>query len=373
MLRLSGRVRLPYDPYSGTGGAAPREALTPSQRSRVSQAAPVVQVDELMQRAREVSHRLTLAQTGRLLKEEGLWEAKLEEAPAHMEDDERNDEEERQGENDATVSFSDALGVLSRRASHHALESQAEVARQHARLLSQAASGSTLVPMSTEPVSKANAQRSRSAHGIHGKGAAQELQELHARSAGKAYRQAVSEMTEAFTPAAADGPTALVARHERPSSSPNIRIAQGPPGSPPQGRGLPLGASYGYDAAAHAGMAFASGAGAAAKRRDVGKPLIATNTGSSAYSQHGRSSKDTSNGSLKYPVAVLPDELPLPTYREPEKRPRSQVAAWMPSGKSFSTVSNNIIANKSKVYRSAKVASVNVPLNHYNKLHLNQL
>ena len=243
-----------------------------------------------------------------------------------------------------------------------------------------------------------------------GKHAAAELRKLSARSSGNQYRTDVAALDAEMTvpsaardidttrmrsriqgksvsartvsvSASAGRSTTSATTSARPfgtSSKPNyisvhsrIRSA-GPasPGSPPQGFGLALGASYGYEASA--ASAFAKGAGAAARKRDVGKPLIPTNTSrSDTRAGHGR----RMNANFNYIVPSFVEEAstPQPTYREPEKLKGPRAAAWMPSGGSAKTISNNVIANKSKVYRAAKVCLTKVPLNHYNKLHLASL
>lgn len=452
VLRLSGRVSLPYDPYSGTGGAMPHEALSPSLRSRISDESPAVRIDELTQKAREVSQRLCLAQQGGVFEgseeeeasggEEGAEEWKR--APSAVEQDRQQElhelevlgQEQGQPERDAdaTVSFSDALGALSQHASYHALQTKAEAARQHARMLSQMASGSTALAISTK--AQTRVQRTQSAKGARaaaegappqrpasasqpqsqnmkqmtGKQAAAELRKLSARSSGNQYRTDVAALDAEMTvpsaardidttrmrsriqgksvsartgtvSASAGRSTTSATTSARPfgtSSKPNyisvhsrIRSA-GPasPGSPPQGFGLALGASYGYEASA--ASAFAKGAGAAARKRDVGKPLIPTNTSrSDTRAGHGR--RMNANFSYIVPSFVEEASTPQPTYREPEKLKGPRAAAWMPSGGSAKTISNNVIANKSKVYRAAKVCLTKVPLNHYNKLHLASL
>ena len=245
----------------------------------------------------------------------------------------------------------------------------------------------------------ASQSQSQNATQMTGSQAAAALLELFTSSSGSKYRADVAALDAAMTvpgdagesnitrmrnrrqrhgsarPAGRFNTSAAPSTSTGTSSKPNYisvhsRIrSSGPasPGSPPQGFGLALGASYGYEA--KAATAFARGAGAAAQKRDVGKPLIPTYT-SRTDAGHGR----RMNANFSYITPRFPeDEGMQPTYRVPEKPRGPLAAAWMPSGGSTKTISNNVIANKSKVYRAAKVCLTRVPLNHYNKLHLANL
>jgi len=446
VLRLSGRVTLPFDPYSGAGGAMPHEALSPSLRLRMSDESPAIRIDELTRKAREVTQRLAMARNGSLFAQEGEegggrreWEFEhsAEEQERQLELGEvevLGQEREQEHAADASVSFSDALGALSQHASYHALQTTAEAARHHARMLSQMASGSTALAIPTK--SQAQTMRTQSARSARAASsassassapasasasettsrpshrpssaapmpasrAADALMDLSMRSHGSKYRAEVAaidaQMTVPSNAEEVDAHTRMKSRRQgrgsaypagrmsgsaststpagTTSSKPNYisghtRIRSAGPassGSPPQGFGLALSAGYGYEA--KAASAFARGAGAAARRRDVGKPLIPANT---FRSDAGAGERMNSNFNYIVPRFVEETSM-LPTYREPEKTESPRAAAWMPSGKSDKTVSNNVIANKSKVYRAAKVCLSRVPLNHYNKLHLADL
>ena len=452
VLRLSGRVRLPYDPYSGTGGAMPHHALAPSLRGNVDNVhSPAVRVNELTMRAKAVAHSLSAAQQGnypneydnsssssggadrdRNVQGDGMGEQK-EQGQCDNEDgdDEYGQEAEAEAEEEGDldtegrgkVSFSNLLGALSRTSSHHALESQAEVARHHARLLSQAASGSTAIRVSQPPPlsrcnqsaaggnkNRSNGSTSSSAGG-RGRGRGQ-WEQLQRRSRGIEYASAVQEMDEMFTPSAEavargsgdeDGngnrgntDTRMSVRRKnknrRPGSAPAsssktvhnyIGVSDrhllstrhpSPPGSPSDGFGLALGASYGYEASARAGKAFANGASMQAKKRDVGKPLLNTHT--LYVPDHTRRVEYTNRllrGVRRVELAEQQQFSSQTTYRPQPASAGPINGAWMPGGRAADVVSTNIVANKNKVYRSAKVGLTKVPLNHYNKLHLAEL
>eukprot|EP00605_Chrysophyceae_sp_TOSAG23-4_P000367 GSChrysophyteH1.ASY1.ANO1.414.1 assembled CDS len=117
----------------------------------------------------------------------------------------------------------------------------------------------------------------------------------------------------------------------------------------------------GYESQISAGHAFASAAAAAALSRDEAVPLLAAK-GTRIDSRRGKASRSGYDEG-KY----------LSTYREVPAPKKPSMGAWMPGGKSGSSASSNIIANKNNVYRSAKLSLSKAPLNHYNRLHMSQL
>ena len=382
VLRLSGRLHLPYDPYSISGGASERNVTVPSLRSGAAtdfvdeEGGSVVHVRELATRARQLCVNLAEAKSSPLNQwpeptdtehdDDADAGAAFQQATSLSEDearDERKDEadrfeaaafihenqQERKSGKREDNTFTNVMSGVARQASQHGLKSQARVAKKNARILSSAASRSTAVKIHGSVLS--SAKRSS------GSGSGNRSSSAPAAAPSTRMRQRRAER----------GQTAKKSYTHIDMSGTSPREVSSPSGSPSANFGSALHPSYGYETAVAAGRAFVSAAGAAARRRDDAEPLLKASNYQAAHSKlHERQVR---NG--------FEDEQQnlQSTYRQAPKPAQPHAGAWMPGGAKNDprSPSNNIIANKNKVYRSAKIGLSRAPLNHYNKLHIKQL
>ena len=273
--------------------------------------------------------------------------------PGSQEEMQQRQAQQKQME-EVTASFSDLLGGITREAQRQGLKSQSHVAMSQARMLSSAAAGGTSIRIP----GKKKTMRPESAP-ISSRNSNTKASTTNGTTTRMKARRVGSKTSKIFTNSNGKQLTTKI-------QSLLNGVPSSPPGSPPLGFGKNLHPSYGYATDIAAAQAFASTAGEVAKQNDLSKPILKTNTRITPYSEIEWRQMQKNREQQQ-------NQQYMSTYREEPKPSKPYAGAWMPSGKKSTSVSTNVIANKNKVYRSAKIAWAREPLNHYNKLHMKQL